>query len=82
METDGSVWCVALIVERYLNLFVLLLFVAVPAWAYFNDQPFTITLMTRAAIFALAATGLNIALGPIRCLPSGHYKSQALSLCL
>jgi len=61
-----------LIVERYLNLFVLLLFVAVPVWAYFNDQPFTITLMTRAAIFALAATGLNLALGLGGLVSLGH----------
>jgi len=61
-----------LIAERYLNSFVLLLLVAVPAWAYFSDQPFTITLMTRAAIFALAATGLNIALGLGGLVSLGH----------
>lgn len=61
-----------MIAERYLNSFVLLLLVAVPAWAYFSDQPFTITLMTRAAIFALAATGLNIALGLGGLVSLGH----------
>lgn len=49
--------------ERNLNALVLILLFTVPIWAFFNDQPFTITLATRAVIFALAAVGLNICLG-------------------
>lgn len=58
--------------ERYLNAGVMLLIIMIPAWAYFADEPFTITLMTRAAIFALAAVGLNIALGLGGLVSFGH----------
>jgi len=61
-----------LIKEVWLNLVILALFVCIPAWAYFTDEPFTITLMTRAAIFALAAVGLNIALGYGGLVSLGH----------
>ena len=49
--------------ERNINLLTLSLFVLIPVWAYLADEPFTITLMTRAVIFALAAVGLNLILG-------------------
>jgi branched-chain amino acid transport system permease protein len=58
--------------ERTLNGLVLVLLLAVPLWAMFNDQPFTITLATRAVIFALAAVGLNIALGLGGLVSLGH----------
>lgn len=58
--------------ERYLNGLVLVLLLAVPLWAHFIDQPFTITLATRAVIFALAAVGLNIALGLGGLVSLGH----------
>lgn len=58
--------------ERHLNALVLLLLFAVPVWAFFNDAPFTITLATRAVIFALAAVGLNIALGLGGLVSFGH----------
>ncbi len=58
--------------EGYLNALVLALLVAVPAWAVITNEPFTITLATRAVIFALAATGLNIALGLGGMVSLGH----------
>ena len=58
--------------ERNINLLTLSLFVLVPAWAYMADEPFTITLMTRAAIFALAAVGLNLILGIGGFVSFGH----------
>ena len=58
--------------ERHLNLIVLALLVVVPLWAHFADQPYTITLATRAAIFALAAVGLNFALGLGGLVSLGH----------
>jgi len=58
--------------ERHLNALVLLLLFAVPLWAFFNDAPFTITLATRAVIFALADVGLNIALGLGGLVSFGH----------
>ena len=61
-----------MIQERYFNLFILGLLVAIPAWAVLSDQPFTITLMTRAVVFALAAVGLNIALGLGGLVSLGH----------
>lgn len=58
--------------ESYLNALVLGLLFAVPVWALLNDEPFTITLATRAVIFALAAVGLNIALGLGGLVSLGH----------
>ncbi|WP_421850896.1 branched-chain amino acid ABC transporter permease [Oricola sp.] len=61
-----------MISERYVNAFLFAALVIVPAWAYFADEPFTITLATRAVIFALAAVGLNIALGIGGLVSLGH----------
>ena len=58
--------------ERWLNALVMGLLLAVPLWALAADQPFTITLATRAAVLALAAVGLNIALGLGGLVSLGH----------
>ena len=58
--------------ERHLNIFVLGLLIFLPVLAYWNDEPFTITLMTRAVIFAIAAVGLNLALGIGGFISFGH----------
>ena len=58
--------------EGTVNLVMLALLVAVPAWAQLTGETFTITLATRAVIFALAATGLNIALGLGGLVSLGH----------
>ena len=58
--------------ERILNAALLAALVLVPAWAVWADEPFTITLATRAVIFALAAVGLNIALGLGGLVSLGH----------
>ena len=58
--------------ERLLNAAVLGLLLAIPLWAYLADEPFTITLATRVAILALAAVGLNIALGIGGLVSLGH----------
>jgi branched-chain amino acid transport system permease protein len=58
--------------ERQTNfvLTALLLFVPLAAWAL--DEPFYITLATRMAILALAAVGLNLALGLGGLVSFGH----------
>ncbi|MEZ5912962.1 MAG: branched-chain amino acid ABC transporter permease [Paracoccaceae bacterium] len=58
--------------ERFLTCAVMaaLLAVALAAWAL--DEPFTITLATRVAILALAAVGLNLALGIGGLVSFGH----------
>ncbi|MFZ7092895.1 branched-chain amino acid ABC transporter permease [Primorskyibacter sp. 2E233] len=58
--------------EAMVNAAVLLGLIAVPAWAIIADEPFTITLATRAVILALAAVGLNIALGIGGLVSLGH----------
>jgi len=58
--------------EAHLSWAVLLALLLVPIWAHVADEPFTITLATRAAIFALAAVGLNIALGWGGLVSLGH----------
>ncbi len=61
-----------MISERSFNVSVLALFLLVPVWAIVMDEPFTLTLMTRAVVFALAAVGLNIALGLGGLVSLGH----------
>jgi len=58
--------------ESHVNAFVLACLILVPGWAHYTDEPFTITLATRAVILALAATGLNIALGLGGLVSLGH----------
>ena len=58
--------------ERTLTLAVLAGFAAVALIALVAGEPFTITLATRAAILALAAVGLNIALGIGGMVSLGH----------
>ncbi|MEM7596409.1 MAG: branched-chain amino acid ABC transporter permease [Pseudomonadota bacterium] len=61
-----------MIAERHINWAVLALFLGVPLVAHLIDQPFTITLATKAAVLALAAVGLNIALGIGGLVSLGH----------
>jgi branched-chain amino acid transport system permease protein len=58
--------------EAWFNLLVLGGLIALPLYAHLADQPFTITLATRAAILSLAAVGLNIALGIGGLVSLGH----------
>lgn len=61
-----------MIPERHVNAALLVGLVAVPLWALAADEPYTITLATRAVILALAAVGLNIALGIGGLVSLGH----------
>lgn len=58
--------------EAILNACVLLLLLAVPLWARAADEPFIITLVTKAVIFAIAGIGLNFALGLGGLVSLGH----------
>ncbi|KUP93998.1 branched-chain amino acid ABC transporter permease [Tritonibacter horizontis] len=58
--------------ETLFNAALLLGLLLVPIWALLTDEPFTITLATRAVILALAAAGLNIALGIGGLVSLGH----------
>ena len=58
--------------ETVLNGLILLGLIAVPLWALWVEEPFTITLATRAVVLALAAVGLNIALGIGGLVSLGH----------
>ena len=58
--------------EVLLNAALLLLLLAVPLWAQAADEPFIITLTTRAVIFAIAGVGLNFALGFGGLVSFGH----------
>ena len=58
--------------ENLINLILAALLLAVPFAANAFGQPFYITLATRIAILALAATGLNLALGLGGLISFGH----------
>jgi branched-chain amino acid transport system permease protein len=58
--------------ERYVNLMILGVLLAVPLTALVLDEPFIITLATKAAILALAGVGLNLALGQGGLVSFGH----------
>lgn len=58
--------------ETTLNVILLVLMLAVPLAALALDEPFIITLATRAVIFAIAGIGLNLALGFGGLVSLGH----------
>lgn len=58
--------------ERLINALLLAGLLLVPVWAMVADEPFYITLATRAAILALAGVGLNLALGQGGLVSFGH----------
>jgi len=58
--------------EAIINTAVYLALPALAVAALILDEPFTITLATRAAILALAAVGLNLALGLGGLVSLGH----------
>jgi branched-chain amino acid transport system permease protein len=58
--------------EGLFNLIVLAGLIGLPVYAHLADEPFTITLATRAVILSLAAVGLNIALGIGGMVSLGH----------
>lgn len=58
--------------ETVVNTVLFLGLLAVPLWAWWADEPFTITLATRVVILALAGVGLNLALGLGGLVSFGH----------
>ena len=58
--------------ETLVNLAIFLLLIAVAIIAQLAGQAFTVTLATKAAIFALAGVGLNLALGYGGLISFGH----------
>lgn len=58
--------------ERIINLLILGILLAVPLVALALDEPFIITLATKAAVLALAGVGLNLALGQGGLVSFGH----------
>lgn len=58
--------------EPIINFTLLALLLGVPVYAWFVDEPFLITLTTRAVIFAIAGIGLNFALGFGGLVSFGH----------
>lgn len=58
--------------ETWINVAALAFLLGVPLWALMADEPFIITLATRAVIFALAGVGLNLALGTGGLVSLGH----------
>lgn len=58
--------------ETLLNAAILGLLLALPLWASVADEPFLITLTTRAVILAIAGIGLNFALGFGGLVSLGH----------
>lgn len=61
-----------MIQERYLNAGVTALLILFPIAAWVMDEPYMITLATKAAILALAGVGLNLALGQGGLVSFGH----------
>jgi branched-chain amino acid transport system permease protein len=58
--------------ETAANLLIVALLTAIPLAAVVLDEPFYLTLATRVVILALAATGLNVALGLGGLVSFGH----------
>ncbi|SMX27493.1 leucine/isoleucine/valine transporter permease subunit [Pelagimonas phthalicica] len=58
--------------ETLFNLAMMAALILFPLWAWLADEPFMITLATKAVILALAGVGLNIALGLGGLVSLGH----------
>ncbi|SFU09763.1 branched-chain amino acid ABC transporter permease [Sedimentitalea nanhaiensis] len=58
--------------EFFLNAALLGVLLAFPLWAWSVDEPYLITLATRAIVFAIAGIGLNFALGFGGLVSLGH----------
>lgn len=58
--------------EVWVNTLIVALLAGVVAYAWLADEPFFITLATRAVIFAIAGIGLNLALGYGGLVSFGH----------
>ena len=58
--------------ESRVNALIMALLLAVPLIALVIDEPFYITLATRASILAIAGLGLNLALGQGGLVSFGH----------
>ncbi|KJS41987.1 MAG: ABC transporter permease [Roseovarius sp. BRH_c41] len=58
--------------ERLLNAALMAALLLFPLYAWASDEPFLITLTTRAVILAIAGVGLNIALGFGGLVSFGH----------
>ncbi|MEM9048355.1 MAG: branched-chain amino acid ABC transporter permease [Pseudomonadota bacterium] len=58
--------------ETGFNAVMMAVLIAVPLLAWAQDEPFIVTLATKVAILALAAVGLNIALGLGGLVSFGH----------
>lgn len=61
-----------MISERFFNYIVALLILGTALVAWVMDEPFLITLTTKAVILALAGVGLNLALGQGGLVSLGH----------
>ena len=61
-----------MIKENYLNAIIIITLLSVPVIAMQMDEPFIITLATKATILALAGVGLNLALGQGGLISLGH----------
>ncbi|KPB01848.1 branched-chain amino acid ABC transporter permease [Ahrensia marina] len=61
-----------MISERFFNYIVALLILGTALVAWVMDEPFLITLTTKAVILALAGVGLNLALGQGGLISLGH----------
>jgi branched-chain amino acid transport system permease protein len=58
--------------ETLFNMAMMAGLIAFPLWAWMVDEPFLITLATKAVILALAGVGLNLALGLGGLVSLGH----------
>ena len=58
--------------ERLVNVLIVAAIAALVVYAHLGDEPFLITLATRASVFAIAAVGLNLALGYGGLVSFGH----------
>ncbi|MGH1415073.1 MAG: branched-chain amino acid ABC transporter permease [Pelagimonas sp.] len=58
--------------ETLFNFAMMAALLLFPLWAWLSDEPFMITLATKAVILALAGVGLNIALGLGGLVSLGH----------
>jgi len=61
-----------MIIEKFLNKWILFLLLIIPLCGLVFEEPYYITLTTKVIILAIAGIGLNLALGYCGLISFGH----------
>ena len=71
-----------MIIEKFLNKWILFFLLFIPICGLIFEEPYYITLTTKVVILGIAGIGLNLALGYCGLISFGHAAFLALVVML